>query len=89
MRPSLSILSLSVDRMVELAEKRDRIPRAIVDYYSNSNHRIEDDYRNRAGEAVKGCKTMLERGSNCNLPDGAPSSFYFTRPQKDDRAMRP
>ena len=32
---------------------------------------------------------MLQRGPNCDLPDGALSSFYFIRPQKDDRAMRP
>ena len=75
--------------MVALAEKWDGIPRTIVDYYFDLNHRIEDDYRGRVREAVEGCKTMLQRGPNCDLPDGPSSSFYFIQLQKDDRAMMP
>ena len=66
--------------MVELAEKWGRVPRTIVDYYSDPNHGIEDGYRARVRGAVEGCKTMLQRGPNCDLPSDAP--------QKDDRAMR-
>ena len=74
--------------MIELAEKWDGIPRTIVDYYFDLNHMTEDDYRGRVRESVEGCTTMLQQGSNCDL-GGAPSYFYFIRPQKDDRTMRP
>ena len=73
--------------MVKLAEKWGMIPRTIMDHYYDLHHTIEDEYRDRVGEAVEGCKTILREGSNCDLPDGA-SSFYFIRPQKDSRVMR-
>ena len=74
--------------MVKLAEKWGMIPRAIMDYDDDLRRTIEDEYRDRVGEAVEGCKTILREGSNCDLPDGA-SSFYFIRQQKDSRVMRP
>ena len=59
-----------------------------MDYYYNLHRTIKDKYHDRVGEAVKGCRTILREGLNCDLPDGA-LSFYFIRPQKDSHVMRP
>jgi len=83
-----TLLGLNVQRMTTLAEKWGSPPRALLKYIHLEDRDISDDYRNRAGEAVEQSKSMLDQAVQGNLPDNAPSMFFFVQPMKTSTGTR-
>ena len=76
------MLGLDVQRMITLAQKWGSAPRALLKYIDLEDWDIRNDYRNRAGGAVQKSKSMIDQGVQGDLPDDAPSTFFFVRPMK-------
>jgi len=70
--------------MTKLAGKWGGVPRLLLQYYPRLDEAVEKDYRRLAPVAIQECRMILEKGVQCDLPDTAPSSFYFIRPYRKD-----
>ncbi|KAI9462208.1 hypothetical protein HD554DRAFT_2289333 [Boletus coccyginus] len=75
-----TLLGLDAHRTMTLAEKWGNIPRSLVKYIDEDDWAVETSYRNNASRAVNASKIMLDQGRRLDLPDDAPSQFYFLRP---------
>lgn len=78
------LLQLDVECMTELAGKWGGVPRLLLQYYPKLNEEVETSYRRLAPAAIRECRTILEKGMQCDVPDTALLTFYFIRPYKKD-----
>ena len=77
-----TLLGMDVHRMQTLAEKWGNVPRLLVRYMDWDDGEIEALYRQNASHAVRASRIIMEQGPRLDLPNNAPSRFYFLRPMR-------
>ncbi|KAF8124977.1 hypothetical protein EV363DRAFT_1177202, partial [Boletus edulis] len=74
------LLELDGGRMISLHKKWGGSVRLLRSYLETSDQQIEMGYSLDAGLAVKKCRSMITSITRNNIPEDAPSQFFFCRP---------